>query len=174
MEVLIFSDSHGRTDGMRLALSLQRSRPAAVIHLGDGVRDAEALDLNGIPLYTVRGNCDFRSEFFSGACPEECLTSIGGHLALMTHGARYGVKGGLERLLSYAAQKGADFVLYGHTHRSHLEVLPVGTEIGGVQLRRPMYVFNPGSIGRNEYGEGLSFGVLTLCEGNVLFSHGRI
>lgn len=174
MEVLIFSDSHGRTEGMRLALSRQRTRPYAVIHLGDGVRDVEELELGSIPLYTVRGNCDYCLDVFPGACPEECVTSIGGHLALMTHGARYGVKGGLEALLSSAAQKDADLVLYGHTHQPYLEVLPTGTEVGSVLLHRPMYVFNPGSIGRNEDGEGRSFGILTLCGNSVLFSHGRI
>ena len=169
MEILIFSDSHGRTEGMRAVLSRQVSPPSAVMHLGDGVRDTGALALGEIPLYMVRGNCDGFLYGVEGPVPEECLTSIGGHLFFLTHGARYGVKGGLGGLLRAALQKGADIVLFGHTHRPYLEILPAGAEAEGQTLTRPVYLFNPGSIGQ---GGERTFGMLTLKDGAVLFSHG--
>ncbi len=170
MDILIFSDSHGSTEGMRWALERQPTRPAAILHLGDGVRDALVLEESGIPLYTVRGNCDPFLYGLSVACPEECVLAMGGHTILMTHGARYGVKAGLGGLLAAAAQQGADIVLYGHTHQPHEEMLPAGSNVGGVILDRPMYVFNPGSIGRGEH----SFGVLTMRGKDLLFSHGKL
>ena len=71
-----------------------------------------------------------------------------------------------------AAQKDADLVLYGHTHQPHLEVLPTGTEVGSVLLHRPMYVFNPGSIGA-PYDGNFTYGLLTISGTNVLFSIGK-
>lgn len=174
MEILIFSDSHGRTDGMRAVLSRQVRPPSAVIHLGDGVRDVNALTLGGIPLYLVRGNCDGLLYDVEGPVPDECLTSIGGHLFFMTHGARYGVKSGVGGLLRAAMQKEADIVLFGHTHRPELEILPAGTETEGGILPRPLYLFNPGSIGQGRQGGERTFGILTLQGETVLFSHGVV
>ena len=44
MKILVFSDSHGNEDNMVRAV--ERERPStldAIVHLGDGWRDAEAL-----------------------------------------------------------------------------------------------------------------------------------
>ena len=169
MEFLIFSDSHGKADGMLRALKRQPKPPLAVFYLGDGFRDALRLELGGIPLYAVRGNCDL---FCGGApeeCPEERLVRVGDHLALVTHGAAYGVKSGLGGLIGGAVRAGADLALYGHTHQPRLDTLPAGTEVCGTVLKRPLYLFNPGSI-----GQGGSFGTLTVQGDNVLFAHGRI
>ena len=89
----------------------------------------------------------------------------------MVHGHRYGVKSGMGALLSHAAARDADIVLFGHTHIPHEECIPVGTEIGGVVLTRPMYLFNPGSIGRSGTP---SFGTLSLTKDTVLLSHGEL
>ncbi len=167
MEFLIFSDSHGNVDRMQRAIDRQPSPPLAVFYLGDGIRDADRLKLNGIPLYAVRGNCDL---FFVGDhddCPMERITVIGDHRALVTHGATYNVKSGLERMIASAIRQDADLVLYGHTHTPRLDTFPAGTEVCGEILKRTLYVFNPGSI-----GYGGSFGTLTVQGENVLFGHG--
>ena len=61
MKILVFSDSHGNEDNMVRAV--ERERPStldAIVHLGDGWRDAEALHrlYPRIPLEQVPGNCD--------------------------------------------------------------------------------------------------------------------
>ena len=61
MKILVFSDSHGNEDNMIRAV--ERERPStldAIVHLGDGWRDAEALHrlYPRIPLEQVPGNCD--------------------------------------------------------------------------------------------------------------------
>ena len=167
MELLIFSDSHGRGERMGDALSLQRRRPDGICFLGDGLRDTESLSLTPIPLYTVRGNCDF-GVFFEDADTERLLF-FEGHALLLTHGHTYGVKSGEGALIARAAALGADIVLFGHTHTPTERVLPSGSVIGGAALSRPMYLFNPGSIGYEGF-----FGTLLLKGDTVLFSHGRV
>ena len=102
------------------------------------------------------------------------MLNLEGHRILLTHGHRYGVKNGLGGLLNRAAQEGADIVLFGHTHQPMTETVPSGTVLGGVTIDRPIRLFNPGSIGRNEDGEGRVFGTMILRGDTVLFSHGRI
>ena len=132
------------------------------------MRDLSVLEERRLPFYSVRGNCDYSLHGIDFPCPEECLTSIGGHLAFLTHGADYGVKGGIGRLVFAAASKGAEIALFGHTHLPFLQTLPVGTQIGEIMLSHPMYLFNPGSL-----GEG-SFGTLILRGESILFSHGSL
>ena len=174
MDILIFSDSHGRTDGMFEILQRQPKRPDAVLFLGDGLRDAAAVDWQGSALYAVRGNCDLFVESIPISSSQECVTAMGGHTLFLTHGANYDVKHGLGALIREAARRNADLVLFGHTHRPYLEVIAAGEVIAGRELTRPMYLFNPGSIGRGVDGSGGSFGTLTLQGEQVLFSHGKL
>ena len=50
------SDTHGRTDRVREVM--RRTRAAAVLFLGDGLRDLNEIH-DGVVLRSVRGNCDF-------------------------------------------------------------------------------------------------------------------
>ena len=167
MDFLIFSDSHGNTRRMQEAINRQPAMPLAVFYLGDGFRDTQALDLHGAPLYAVKGNCDLFAGDANGDCPMEQITAIGTHRALLTHGAAYGVKGGLGHLMRAAVEQDVDLVFYGHTHTPRLDTIPEGTELYGRILRRPLHLFNPGSIGQSG-----SFGTLTVQEEQVLFGHG--
>ena len=105
MEILIFSDAHGRREGMQEAIARQVGRVDAVFFLGDGLRDAYALDHPS--LYAVRGNCDWFSEDMA---PAEIVMSLEGHTILATHGHAYGVKSGRGALIAHAAEVGADIV----------------------------------------------------------------
>ena len=166
MELLIFSDSHGRHDGMQEAIDRQLTGIDAVLFLGDGLRDADRLLCDGATLYSVRGNCDW---FADASVEAEITLSFEGHRLLLTHGHLYGVKGGVGALISHAASLNADVVLFGHTHIPYCEVIPAGTVAGGRELTRPMYLFNPGSIGTDA-----SFGTLSLKNDVVLLSHGSV
>ena len=168
MEYLIFSDSHGKTEGMGLALSRQITRPRGILFAGDGLRDMARLDCGGIGTDCVCGNCDLFSAPDLYA-PDELLLPIEGHLLLLTHGHTLGVKSGLGRLILRAAELGADIAVFGHTHEPFYETVPEGTSVGFAPLSRTLHLFNPGSI-----GHGGSFGVLTLKDGAVLLSHGRV
>lgn len=166
MEFLIFSDSHGKNAGIRQAILRQKTAPDGVFFLGDGLRRLEKELFGGLPLFCVRGNCDWSSGSAQD-CPEEQLLSFEGHRILLTHGAAYGVKSGIGRLELAAAEKGADIVLYGHTHCPQLQTVPAGARVGDITLERPMYLFNPGSVGDNG-----SFGCLLVRPDAVILSHG--
>ena len=59
MKLLVLSDSHGNVDNMVLAV--ERTHPDWILHLGDVVRDGDALHSRfpEIPFAQVSGNCDF-------------------------------------------------------------------------------------------------------------------
>ena len=165
MDILVFSDSHGKERGMREALARQVRRVHAVFFLGDGLRDVNRLELGETALFAVSGNCDWGS---AAEAPDEIVIALEGHTLMAVHGHRYRVKDGYGALLARAAEIGADIVLSGHTHLPHAETLPAGTVLGRVTLERPMYLLNPGSIAAG------SFGTLTLQRGSVLMAHGAL
>jgi hypothetical protein len=51
--------------------------------------------------------------------------------------------------------------------------LDAGEEICGAKLKKPLHVFNPGSIGTSSAGH-YSFGTMTLDKKGILFGHGKI
>ena len=167
MELLIVSDSHGCAENIQCALERQIKTPDAVLFLGDGARDLDRLFLVDTPLWAVRGNCDW--SFSDYADKTERVLYLEGHTILMTHGHEWGVKGGLGALIAHAAEVGADIVLFGHTHKPYLKMLPVDEQVGKTVLSRPMYLFNPGSIGYDG-----NFGTLIVKGDIVLLSHGKL
>lgn len=167
MEFLIFSDSHGSAQNMTAAIDRQIKMPDAVLFLGDGARDLDRLFLCDIPIWAVRGNCDWSSSDY--ADKTERTLYFEGHTILLCHGHEWGVKGGMGALIAHAAEVGADIVLFGHTHTPTLQTIAAGEQVKGITLTRPMYLFNPGSIGY----EG-SFGTLTLKGESVLLNYGKL
>ena len=132
-----------------------------VFFLGDGIYDADALramDTNPRMWLAVRGNCDFHRLFDGREAKRIEEITLESRKIVLTHGDLYGVKGTLVHLEKMAKERGADIVLYGHTHTPN-EVY--------INEDKPLYLFNPGSISSPSY----SYGILTLGE-SVLFSHG--
>ena len=132
MKILVLSDSHSGRSFMRYCVGVVK--PEHIIHLGDHYEDATVLaeEYPHLRVHQAPGNCDF----FEGirSAPVVLCYDIGGVRIMMTHGHLHGVKGGLERLLTDAAERGAEIVTFGHTH----EALCFQTEEG-------MWVLNPGS-----------------------------
>ncbi len=169
MEILVFSDSHGRRERIEEAILRQIKKPDAVIFLGDGLRDIQNAELGGIDVYAVSGNCDAVSIFCESAPTEQNLI-FGGKRIFFTHGHRYGVKSTWTPLIFEAAARGADIVLFGHTHEAAEGCISSDNRYG-IKTDKPIYIMNPGSIGTYPY----SFGVITIDrEGRVLLSHGTL
>ena len=83
-----------------------------ILHLGDGEADILALKRSyGGKVIAVRGNNDASFE-------KERVVTIEGAKMLLTHGDLYNVRTRLEKLLARAREEGADYVLFGHTHRA--------------------------------------------------------
>ena len=162
MKILVISDSHGDVTSIQKIISLHRDAEL-LIFLGDGLRDlASASDVIPATMATVSvcGNCDFFSLGSLSARDEETLT-VEGRRLFITHGHKYGVKGGLGALASAAHSRGADIVLFGHTHEPHESRV----EIDG----RSIQLFNPGSIGR-PHDRLTHYGILDIRKNGVLFS----
>jgi putative phosphoesterase len=131
MKILVLSDSHNNIQAMLDAVD--EEKPDMILHLGDHDRDCAPLrdEYPDIPLRAVRGNCDVRS------MEPEYDEFVAENLRIfMTHGHLYGVKTGLDSILNTAFCRGADILLFGHTH------LAYQTELRG------LIAVNPGSVGR--------------------------
>ena len=162
MKILVVSDSHGRYDRFRTLMSMHADADE-ILFLGDGARDTFVLGERAI---CVRGNCD---SLLSWYVPSERMLCLGNFRILMMHGHEQLVKSGIDRALAYAHGKGADILLFGHTHVCFEKYYPDGVSVGDIMLEHPMYAFNPGSIGYNG-----SFGLIEIKNGSVLFSHGTV
>ncbi|MEA4911074.1 MAG: YfcE family phosphodiesterase [Oscillospiraceae bacterium] len=150
MRIVVFSDSHTRTERLE---QIVRAQPDAdyYIHLGDGWTDAQRLRAAhpGIRLLTVRGNCDYGC---TDADTKELVA--GGKRILYTHGHSYNVKYTLDYLRDEAKKRGADVVLYGHTH-----LQDVSTFDG-------VYFVNPGAAA--QYG-GAQFAMVDILpDGDIV------
>lgn len=169
MRFLVASDSHGRVSSLLAMLDMAHTRrfPAdALLFLGDGLTDLSYLEDRGLPIFAVSGNCDV----FRTNAPREELLTFEGYRILLTHGDRYSVKSGEGRLLSYASERGADIVLYGHTHIPSERYYPIGETDAGVTLDRPIYMMNPGSAGEHRGAFPTGFAVLELSPSGVLWN----
>ncbi|MBM6925983.1 metallophosphoesterase family protein [Pseudoflavonifractor phocaeensis] len=143
MKVLIFSDSHGNVANMEEAVRLES--PDRIFHLGDLVRDAEALaeKFPNIPLTYVPGNCDGQRPDL----PEERLFTLDGVKILMTHGHIYHVKMSMALAVRSAREEGARLLCFGHTHEPFCK------------FENGLWILNPGSVG--SFREA-SYGVAVL------------
>ena len=130
MKVLIVSDTHGREQN--LAEALEQTGPIdQLIHLGDVEGGAEHIrELAGeAPAAIIAGNNDFFCDL-----PNERIFTLGGHRIFMTHGHGYFVHSGTLYLKREARKKGADIVMFGHTHKPYMEE------------DNELLVLNPGSL----------------------------
>lgn len=136
MRILVFSDSHGSTSGMRDAL-VDHPEADMIIHLGDGERDLGNLSefIGNRRVVQVCGNCDYYSQL-----PQNEMVEVMGRKIFCSHGHTEFVKHGTQYFMEKAKSLGARIALYGHTHES------VTAYDDG------LYVMNPGSIRMGEYG----------------------
>ena len=146
MKILVMSDSHGSKNNMLDVVALES--PDWILHLGDNDRDCDDIELiyPDIPLRSVKGNCD---RFSAGLDIDEFV--LEGKRFFMTHGHMYGVKSGKARITYEAKNRGADILLFGHTHIPHHSTAD------------NLIVINPGSIGAG----GKSYAVLELENGEA-------
>ena len=148
MQILVVSDTHGDSTVLEKVVG-DHNAIKTVIHLGDGEEDVAKIkekfpDKN---IYSVCGNCDLEER-----SPETIEIDIENQKILATHGHLFKVKSSLEKLINEAEQKGANIVLYGHTHKPKTD------------FKNGIYIMNPGSL--HDYVG--SYGVLNIEDGKVL------
>lgn len=129
MKILIVSDTHRSHRNLEKAIA-QTGDIDLMIHLGDTEGGEDYIEaLVDCPSHILRGNNDFFSDL-----PGEKEFDIAGRHVFITHGHYYYVALGEERLKEEARSRGADIVMYGHTHRTSYRV------------EEDLIILNPGSI----------------------------
>lgn len=132
MRIGVFSDSHGDISNARRFFDALAPLDC-LFHLGDYAADGEKLaKFFCCPAYTVRGNCDFRSDV-----PLERQVDLGGKRFLLLHSHQYYF---MDALLYRGEEVHADMIIYGHTHVPDLSA-------DGSRL-----LLNPGSLSRPRGG----------------------
>lgn len=128
MKILLVSDTHGRNYNLEEALELEK--PDFLCHMGDVEGSEDFIRaIAECPLAMVSGNNDFWTDL-----NPEVTFELQGFRIFMTHGHYYYAHSGNEQLKSAGRRKGADIVLFGHTHRPTLEI------------DEDIIVANPGSL----------------------------
>lgn len=148
MKILAVSDSHGDFQSFHRLVRAQ-TKAEVVLFLGDGEEEFNDIKIL-FPekmFIGVKGNNDWGSSL-----PVFEERVIEGKRIFMTHGHTYGVKFGLSRLIEEGKKRGADIVLFGHTHVPH------------ISYKDGMYVMNPGALHRFSS----SYGVIDIQKGDVL------
>lgn len=129
MRIVVMSDCHGRT--LPVEQAIERSNPDVFIYCGDGTEKVEDISFiySNIKFYFVKGNCDFADY------PIEQEIKLSGKTVFFTHGHKYSVKSGYNRIIEEGKRRQADIVLFGHTHDAYNKYID------------GMYLVNPGSAG---------------------------
>jgi putative phosphoesterase len=176
MDILVISDTHGKRRAIEQLFAQLNFRPSAVLFLGDGLRDLSVITGSDryvdVSVWAVAGNCD-GTILFPADEPEVRTVMFGERRVMMMHGHTFDVKWGLRAAICHAAHHNVDVLLYGHTHVPHEMTLPAGECLSdGTVLEKPLIVANPGSLGEPKMGREPSFGILTIRDNGILFSHG--
>lgn len=171
MKLIVVSDIHGRYERLSALIDMHRDADA-LIFLGDGLSDLWRADayIHGFTVYSVKGNCDGLSFFSDHDAPDELALSFEGYRFFAIHGHTRSVKSGLDGAIAAAHSRGADVLLYGHTHVAEERYIPEGTELPFGNTERAMWAFNPGSLGDRT----ASFGIIQIKKGHILMSHGNL
>lgn len=150
MKVLLVSDTHGRD--LLLEEVIEIEKPEFLCHMGDVEHSEDYIRMiAGCPVEIVAGNNDYRANL-----EQEILFELEGFRIFMTHGHYYYVYGDTEYLREAGYQKGADIVLFGHTHKPTLEI------------EKDLIIANPGSLTYPRQRDGKpSYMVMNLEQGKL-------
>jgi putative phosphoesterase len=145
-KILVVSDTHRKDENFYRVIDIEKD-VNLIIHCGDTEgSETQMQQLSTAPMRIVKGNNDFFSNL-----PDEQEFEVWPHRFFVTHGHRYLVNMGSTDIRREALVRGADVVIYGHTHK------PVAAETDGI------YVFNPGSLSYpRQEGRKPSYLILTI------------
>ena len=150
MKILVFSDTHGRTEkAVEIYHSLEQID--LIVHLGDLWTDAKRIkDLINAPLICVKGNMD--GSFDRNGY--HILDTEFGKI-FMAHGHMENVKQGLDHIMYKAESLDCRAAFFGHTH------VPLFHQTEG------LYLHKPGSLSLPVGGRKGSYAVATVTEGHL-------
>ena len=139
MKIFIVSDTHQSHRSLEKALE-QEGAIDMLIHLGDVEGGEDYISaLVDCPIHIIGGNNDFFSDL-----PREKDFFIEGRHIFITHGHPYLTGLNENGIWKEALRRGADIVMYGHTHRPSL------SEKEGVTILKPGSISWPRQPGRRK------------------------
>ena len=172
--ILVLSDSHGQRELFRLIVEKAGPSCDALVFCGDGAGDfvscmddaandeafaelvppvAAFVEGNGdADRFPVRFNPAGKKSsdvFYELIIPKRQILLAAGHVIYAVHGHEQGAYYGTDALERECEAAGADIALYGHTHIA-------------AEIRRSVYIVNPGSISYPRSLTPPSFAVLEL------------
>ena len=140
MDILLASDSHGRTSRLHELESIPADQ---YLFAGDLCDDPSSIE----KWTAVAGNND---QYLHIDLPEAAIIPAEGHQILLVHGHQFPASVRKKKLAALAGAYGCDIVVYGHSH------VPDMDQVDDVVL------LNPGSVFRSRDGEGPSYMMLHL------------
>lgn len=150
MKIGLISDTHGDVFSGEKAINTM-GNVDLLLHAGDTYLDAKLLhQMTGVDVVAVKGNTDFDCEAES-----ETIVTIEDKSIFLTHGHKYNVKYGIDKLYYRALETNCDIVVFGHSH------IPVYVEENGIVF------INPGSISRPRGGSKPSYAVMNIVKKNI-------
>ena len=151
---LVISDTHG--DVLYTEQLIARfPQVKDILHLGDYAKDAARLSErhSELRIHAVCGNCDMGAD--PVRFPLQRELEVEGKRLFLTHGHRYAVKDGYDRLVAKGTAGQFDLVLFGHTH------IAADLTVGGIHL------LNPGSLSHPKGMEGPSYALVEIGHGLI-------
>lgn len=154
MRIIVISDSHKYKNNLYRIIERHSDKENFFIFLGDMDEDFDdaLLLYPDIKYKRVSGN----NEWGGSRHPFEQVADINGKKIFFCHGHTYGVKHGLEEIVTRARQEGADICLFGHTHIQYSDYL------------NGLYLFNPGASCLGYYG------IIDITPGGIMVIPAKI
>ena len=144
VKIIVTGDTHGELKRF-FDVMAKTEGVDAIIHCGDFYRDSIEIERKtGIPVTSVRGNCDD----YQG--PETATLETPAGRIIAVHGHHLSCDP--TRLSYLAEENGAKMVCFGHTHIAGIET------VGGIK------VVNPGSLVRPRDGSEGTYAVVMATE----------
>jgi len=149
VNILVMSDTHGNRNAVKQLLDAYQKSIFAVIHLGD--HSSDIIKNSNVAFHVTSGNTDPFVLSYA-----ERVIDIAGKKIFITHGHKYDVKDGLDRLVYKAIELGVDACLFGHSHQ------PIVFKQDGILF------LNPGSTTKPAMGSDKSYALMRISsEGKI-------
>ncbi|MFK5883955.1 MAG: metallophosphoesterase [Candidatus Izemoplasma sp.] len=147
MKIVVFSDAHGDKEAIERIIEWNKDADY-YISLGDSALNHNfLLDLD---IIAIKGNYPRDPGFVY-----ERRFDIAGKCLFLTHGHKYKVNKGIDKLYYKALEEECDIMLYGHTH------VPKSQMVGKVLF------INPGAISKPRNGLPPTYVIIEIIDGII-------
>lgn len=156
MRIVVFSDTHGNFSAMHKIIK-RNGNADLFLFLGDGMNEYKRLKAHYLDsaMACVKGNCDFAPDM-----PDHSIYTLpDGKRIFFTHGDKWRVRAGVDKVFEKAKAEGCCIALYGHTHCRFAE------------MREGILILNPGSAGQPRDGKPACYAWIDITDSGMVYNH---